>query len=361
MDRRDFLRLGIGGAAVAAHALAAHATARGQSPPTAAGATASSAAQDAAAPPPTATLDVYERLGRERMLGRVVAVGGIIPSGRTLASNRDALAQSVFEQRLQAGMEALLGPEPWAQICGPEDVVAIKLNALAPGLLAPRPELVRAVAARLIAAGVRARNIILWDFDTRMLEECGFPRQTGPGEVRVYGTDALRGGGYGESFEFFGAVGSLVSRIVTEYATVLINVSVLKAHDLSGVSVGMKNLYGAIHNPNRYHDNNCDPFIPQVVSLPSIRAKLRLTVIDAVLGQADGGPSYSAAWIWPCDRVLLAVDPVACDRAGADLIEARRAAIGLPSLGTAGRPPRFIRSGAQLGLGHDEGVQLISV
>ncbi len=366
MDRRGFLAFGIGGAAIAAtQALIGRVPARAQSPPSAtgattAGATASSAAPAAAASTPTATLDVYEHLGRERLLGRVVGVGGIIPAGRTLVSNRDALPQPLLEQRLQTGMEALLGPEPWAQICGPKDVVAIKLNALPPGLIAPRPELVRAIVARLIAARVRAPNIILWDCDTRMLEGSGFTRQTGTDDVRVYGTDALRAGGYGENFEFFGAVGSLVSRIVTEYATVLINVGVLKAHDLSGVSVGMKNLYGAIHNPNRYHDNNCDPFIPQVVSLPSIRAKLRLTVIDAVLGQAEGGPSYDAAWIWPCDRLLLAVDPVACDRVGADLIEARRAAIGLPTLAIAGRPPRFIRSGAQLGLGRDEGIQLIS-
>ena len=50
--------------------------------------------------------------------------------------------------------------------------------------------------------------------------------------------DALRGGGYGSALETSGPVGSLISRILTDYATVLINVGVLKDHDLAGVSAG---------------------------------------------------------------------------------------------------------------------------
>jgi uncharacterized protein (DUF362 family) len=295
------------------------------------------------------------------MTGRVVCVSGSLPAGGPPGSNRDPLPGGRVAERLRAGLEALLGPDPWRQICQPRDVVALKINGLAAGALSPRPELVRAVAEGLQAAGVAPGNIIIWDRTTHELERSGFARQTTPEAVRVYGTDALRGGGYGGTLESFGSVGSFVSRIVSEYATVLINIGVLKDHDLAGVSAGMKNLYGALHNPNRYHDRHCDPFVGEVTALPSLRSRLRLTIVDAILAQAEGGPAFAASWIWPCDRLLLAVDPVACDRIAWDILEARRAALGLPSLAEAGRPPAWIASAARIGLGRDEGIQRLEI
>jgi uncharacterized protein (DUF362 family) len=294
-------------------------------------------------------------------LGRVVAGRDLIPAGLALASARDALPAERVRARLDAGLAALLGPEPWARLAGPRDVVAIKVNGLAAPSLAPRAELVRAIVDGLRSAGVPAESVIVWDRSSREVQRCGFPLQIQPGEVRAYGTDALRSGGYATEIESFGAVGSFVSRIVAEYATVLVSVGVLKDHDLAGVSAGMKNLYGAIHNPNRYHDHGCDPYVAQVAALPSIRRRLKLTVIDAVLGQAEGGPAFSAQWIWPCDRILLGCDPVAVDRIAWDLIESRRAQIGLPTLTEAKRAPRWIASAAALGLGTDTGVRVQEV
>ena len=258
-------------------------------------------------------------------------------------------------------MEALLGGEPWAQLFGPRDTVAIKINGLASGLLSPRPEVVAAIVAGLRSAGVAAGRIILWDRTSREVERSGFPLQLDPADVRAYGTDALRGGGYSTQLHTFGSVGSLVSRIITQYATALINVGVLKDHNLAGLSAGMKNLYGAIHNPNRYHEHGCDPFVAEVTALGPIRARLRLTVIDAILAQAEGGPAYVADWIWPCDRLLLAVDPVAADRAAADRLDEERARRGLPSLLETDRAPTWIATAARLGLGRAEPIRLIEV
>ena len=41
---------------------------------------------------------------------------------------------------------------------------------------------------------------------------------------------------------------------------------VVKDHDLAGVSAGLKNWYGVIHNPNKYHDSCCDPYVADVVA-----------------------------------------------------------------------------------------------
>jgi len=246
IDRRRFLSLGL--EALLAGALL---------PP----------ARNAGAQPAPAKLPVLARLGG-RALGRVVQVGGLIPPGRTIASSSDTLPAERVAERLESGMRALLGPEPWAQLFGAADCVALKINGLAAGRLSPRPELVEAIVAGLKRAGVKPGKVIVWDRTTREVERSGFPLQTGADAVRHYGTDALRDG-YGRELESCGSVGSLVTRILSEYATALVNVGVLKDHDLAGVSAGMKNLYGAIHNPNRDHFQVFDPLVVEFVCLTS--------------------------------------------------------------------------------------------
>ena len=50
----------------------------------------------------------------------------------------------------------------------------------------------------------------------------------------------------------------------------------LKDHDGAGVSIALKNMYGVIHNPNKYHPNGCNPYVADVNMLPDIRTKMRL-------------------------------------------------------------------------------------
>lgn len=297
----------------------------------------------------------------EALGGTVAVAGEVAPAGMVLRANRQPLPPGRVADRLEEAMRALLGETPWERLFGPDDTVALKLNGLAAPHLSPRRELVDAIVAGLEAAGVAPERIILFERTTRELERCGYALQIGPGAVRAYGTDALRGGGYSGDLAVFGEVGSFVSRVVTEYATALINVGVLKDHDLAGVSAGMKNLYGLIHNPNRYHDHTCDPYVAQVTALPAVRAKLRLTVIDAVLAQCHGGPAYRERWTWPCGRILVGCDPVAVDAVGSTWIAEERARRGLPSLAEAGREPVWLRTAAELGLGRREGLRIHAV
>ena len=76
--------------------------------------------------------------------------------------------------------------------------------------------------------------------------------------VRIFGTDA-DGVGYGPDLVAHLGVGSLFSRIQAGYVTASISLAILKDHGLAGVTAGMKNYFGAIHNPNKYHDSGCDP------------------------------------------------------------------------------------------------------
>jgi uncharacterized protein (DUF362 family) len=165
-----------------------------------------------------------------------------------------------------------------------------------------------------------------------------------------FGTDKA----YDSQPEVIGSIGSCFSSILSARCTALINIPVLKDHDLSGVSLSLKNFYGAIHNPNKYHDNFCDPFIADVNSHPSIKDKLRLIVCDGLTIQYQGGPAYKPQWSRAFSTLLLSRDPVALDRIAAAMIEDERKQQGLPTLKEAGRDPVHIATAARKGLGIDD-------
>jgi hypothetical protein len=148
-----------------------------------------------------------------------------------------------------------------------------------------------------------------------------------------------------------GSIGSCFARLVSTECSALVSFGVVKDHDLSGVSAGMKNWYGVIHNPNKYHDNGCDPYIADVARHPFIRSKLRLTVLDGVVAQCHGGPAYRAGATFALGTVAASTDPVAADVWAWREIEAERARRGMPTLEEAGRPARFLATAAGHGLG----------
>jgi uncharacterized protein (DUF362 family) len=241
----------------------------------------------------------------------------------------------------------------WASLIKPDDIIGLKLNCLGKKPFSPHVGLVEAVINCLKQAGIREGNIIVFDRTSRELKEAGFTIMKGGG-LKCLGTDELSGGGYEPKPEVVGSVGSCFSRIISDMCTAIINIPVLKDHDLAGVSVAMKNFYGVIHNPNKYHDNNCDPYIAELYTHHYIRGKVRLTICDALVAQCNGGPAYKAQWAWTYKGILMGMDPVAMDRIGADIIEKKRKEIGLPTLEQAGRRPKYIQTAASLGLGTDD-------
>jgi len=251
--------------------------------------------------------------------------------------------------------------DAWAALFSKSDRVGIKVNALAGRRLSPHMDLVTALVRGLEKAGVPAASVIVWDRANGELERAGFEIEMGKRNLKCFGTDALDRGGYEPDIEFAGSVGSCFSQIITRHCTALINVPVLKDHDLAGVSVGMKNFFGAIHNPNKYHDNNCNPYVADLNAHPFIQKKLRLTVCDAVTGQYHGGPAFKPQWSWPFNGLLVSRDPVALDQVGWMLVEQERKSRRMPSLKEAGREPTYIRTAAKLGLGvcDSESIQVV--
>jgi uncharacterized protein (DUF362 family) len=260
--------------------------------------------------------------------------------------------------RAVAGLVDVNDPrEAYRALFSPDDVVAIKVNCLAGPGMSSSPAVVDALVAGLASIGVPFTSIWIFERTTAELARAGFtPNVDSELRPRCLGNDE---GGFTDALSSSGAVGSLWSRVLAKRATALVNVPVLKDHDLAGVGCAMKNMYGAIHNPNRYHDNNCDPFVADVGAHPFVRDKLRLVLADALTAQYDGGPARVPSSQWRPGTVLASRDPVAIDRIAQKLIEVERAAHGLSSLAEARRPPRWLASAAERGLGEHELAKIV--
>ncbi len=273
--------------------------------------------------------------------------------------------ERVAGELVEAALRALTGEpglrESWRKLLGEARVVGLKPNCLARSGVASSPAFVGAVCRQIIDCCPAVERVIVWERSDRDLRQAGFEPGIS-GRVQCLGNDR---GGYHPELMIEGAIGSLVSRTVVERCDRLINLPVLKDHGIVGVSACLKNHYGAVHNPNKYHLAAGDPYVADLNRLPAIRAKNALNLCEAFTAQYEGGPPYQPQWCWPAGLVLAATDPVALDRVAWRLIEEQRAAHGLPTLEQAGRKPSYILTAAdaahRLGIADPERIRELRV
>ncbi|MCD4748087.1 MAG: DUF362 domain-containing protein [Thermoanaerobaculales bacterium] len=253
----------------------------------------------------------------------------------------EAVARSVGVATPEAAISRLVKPS---------DTVGIKVNCLGGPRMSPRPEVVEALVELVAGVGVERRKIVVFERLSRELENAGFTLYRNRGPYRCFGID----NDYEREPTVAGSVGSCFARLVTTTCTALISVGVVKDHDFAGISAGLKNWYGVIHNPNKYHDGNCDPYVADVVRSPFIGSKLRLTVLDGARAQYRGGPAFARRGVFDLGLVAASTDPVAADAWAWKEIDLERGRHGLPTLEEQGRPPRFIATAHRYGLGQGE-------
>lgn len=272
---------------------------------------------------------------------------GVISNGKVNA----ALIGAHLDRLLALQHDVVDPLEVFRQRFSPKDRVGIKVNCLSGRRMSTHVELVDALVQRLIKVGVPPQNILIWDRLNTDLRQAGFKLQPLEKPVACAGCDTL---GYEKELTLHRSIGSLLALAVTRYCTALINVPVLKDHGIVGVTLGMKNFFGAIHNPNKYHLDHGDPYVADLYSHPDIGSKVRLTIVDALEAQCEGGPPFQPNWCQDLGGLLTSDDPVACDRIGWAKIEELRQKKGLPSLKEAEREPTYIHTAALLGLGSDD-------
>jgi len=261
-----------------------------------------------------------------------------------------------YKTMLSTGLVALASTDSAAEAVRkllPSGTAGMKANCLARSHNSTSVALVAAFCDILNEAGHRDDQILVWERTSRELEAAGFTLNASNGQRRCMGTDA-NGVGYSRQLYSFGKVDSLVSRVLTDLVDCNVNMPVLKDHSIAGLSGALKNMYGAIHNPNKYHDNNCDPYCAQVNCLEPLKTKNQLTIIDADRVQYDGGPGYMEQYMARYGGIILSVDPVAADRIGLEIVVQLRSRHGRPPLEAVGRDVRYLKTAESVGLGTAE-------
>jgi uncharacterized protein (DUF362 family) len=270
----------------------------------------------------------------------VIARDAMLRAPGTTVDSRRML--SLLDRAMQALFDRNNPVETWNKLVRPGETVGLKVNALGGRGFCSNP-LVEAICERLQEAGIKANDIVVWDRDSDELEHAGFHVSTSGNRVQCFGTDRVD---YEPELVTHGSVGSRLSKILTQRCNVLINVPVLKDHDGAGVTIALKNMYGVIHNPNKYHPNGCNPYIADLNMLPEIRTKIRLTICDATTASYEGGPGYKPEYTWKNNSLIVSQDPVALDYTGWQIIERKRAEKGLKTLEGDGRAPHYIATAA---------------
>lgn len=280
---------------------------------------------------------------------RVVVIRS--PKAWTAAGDPDpAVVGRMFARGFELLGDGAAGRPAAARLFRPDDRVGIKVNTIGGRAISTRPEVALSLAGWLARNGLAEKNLFIWDRTNRELRGAGYMPSAGRSGVRVFGTDT-DGVGYGADLVSHLGVGSLFSKIQTEFATASISLAILKDHGLAGVTAGMKNYFGAVHNPNKYHDSHCNPFVAEVFDAPPVKSRHRLTILDALVVQFHKGPSYHARWAEKFGGLVFSLDPVAADAVGWALIERLRAAARLPTLRDEGRAPDYLATAAKMGLG----------
>jgi uncharacterized protein (DUF362 family) len=285
--------------------------------------------------------------------GKVVAV----EHPRSIVSG--AYQREPVREMLRTGLMKLTGAsdlrEAWRVFVQPGDVVGIKLNPVGRPHVVSAPEVVQEIIAGLREAGIKPQDIIAYDRYRREFLQTGFDKWL-PEKVRwsfaseQYDEVQQKIEGYdpdvyadvaltlpGQDIGSLTARRSFAARFITKDVNKLINLCLLKDHQSAGVTLALKNLsHGLVNNVNRSHStyslNACGTFIPAIVSLPVIRQKAVLHIMDGVKGLYHGGPSAKPQFVWEHKAMYFATDPVAMDRIGWEIIDAKRVSVGMAKL-----------------------------
>jgi len=280
--------------------------------------------------------------------------------------------------------------EAWKTLVTPQDVVGIKVAAAGKSVSGTNPEVVDAIAKGLIAAGVPAKNIIVWDRNLEDLLAAGYrqdgklyqlqwidPRNGYDPEAQVsapvlgkliwgdsqFGkkeggrlVDRLSGGDQLSSRSFY-------AKVLSQTVTKIINVPSLSDSFMTGINGGIINMtISNIDNWRRFAKSSSggDSYLAEVYADPMIRDKVVLTIMDGLILQYAGGPFPNPNFTTEYFSLFASKDVVAIDATAIRLIDELRAANKLPSVKDQSA---WLQSATELALGQfsESRIQMIRV
>lgn len=171
-------------------------------------------------------------------------------------------------------------------------------------------------------------NIIIYDNFKAQLKKSKYTINTSNKGIRCFSSDTTVG--YSEQSFDVNGTSQRLSKVVTEIADYLINISVLKNHDsVSGVTLCLKNHFGTCDRPRDMHPNSGDPFIAELNALPPIMEKQCVNICDALFGIRSNGPGGFPQF--NANKIIMSKDIVAVDYWGRKIL----AENGCKSIGKA--------------------------
>jgi uncharacterized protein (DUF362 family) len=287
----------------------------------------------------------------------------VVRTKRALTEGYDADAGAT-RAMLDAGLVALSGEKDHVaallRYFRPDERIGLKINGLAGRNAATHVELVDAISAMLVKAGVEGRRQIAFDRFARDLTASRIIDRSRNGGYRAIGNDDA---GHDDEFVQMPSSASRLSRVLTHQVDGVLNLPVLKQHMLAGMTGALKNNFGCIHNPNKMHVDNCDPYVAEVNAVPAIRNKQRLVIMDALRPVVDNGPSYQPGMAEVANAMLFSTDLVAIDTVALGILEGLRAKRDLPPLAKVGLLPTYLATATRLGLGVSDraGIEVVEI
>jgi hypothetical protein len=278
--------------------------------------------------------------------GRVVRTR----SARCIDERTDRVDRAVVRAMLDQGICRLTGERDrrraWGRLIEPDDVVGIKVNCSGWPHVVSSPELVAEVVDSLLAVGVTADRIWLYERFVDQLRRIDYGRHL-PAGVKQLGSDETGStSGHYDPFtyvevDFFGEddTRSNLIRVIGQELTKIVNIANIKDHGAAGATGCLKNIaYGSFSNVARSHEfangrSHTLSFIGTLASVEPLRSRTVLQIVDGLRGVWHGGPfARDLRFAFYPKQIWLGTDPVALDRLLLDVVDGERRRRGAPSI-----------------------------
>lgn len=221
------------------------------------------------------------------------------------------------ETMLSRGLDALGGIKNFVK---PGNTVVLKPNFSVPRLpeeaCTTNPQLVASMVKMSLQAGAKEVKVIDYPFTNHIicLEKTGIKKAATAAGGKVYALN----NGLDQYFRPVQINGKMLGEIyfskdVLE-ADVFVNMPILKHHNITDVTMGLKNMMGLVWDRGMFHTYELHRCIAELITFK----KPTLTILDALRGITASGP-VGPGPIKEYNQLVLGTDPVAVDAYGASL------------------------------------------
>lgn len=289
---------------------------------------------------------------------RVVIVRDVHLDG---GPSRGDVAGAALDLAIAAFADTATAESAWKRIFAGATAASLKVELRSP-LASTTPALIVAALDRLFRAGIKPWRAHVWDKRAADVRRAAISLATSQGEIACVAGEPRNQGdsdptGYRTELNCrFPAVEAVeapavaLNTLAAPEDGALVLMPTARQHPLFGVDGA---LAAALTCVNGAAALRAEPEV-----LPERLAQVwnqllaplhRLTIMDAGSCIFEGGPIGLAAWRVAERAIIIGADPVAVDTVALDLIDARRAAVGLPTLKPLAEP--FLAAAEKAGIG----------